>query len=378
MMREMKIAMIIDDWWPETGGGPVHVRELSQALAKHHDCTIDIYTRALKKDGKRYDATEVSQSGKVQVRRLKPCTEYWNAFGRIASMATPLPSLLSNDYNIIHGHTFLPAVPTRLTGILARTPTVFTIHGTALTTGIGRDESVLAGVKRLIEKQFVLGFDYDSVISVNKEHVDLLDEHHSSVHTIPNGVNYERFSVDTDRTDDILYLGRLTARKQVSELIQAFAKVHEERPSANLRIVGEGPKRDELEEQARSLGLEKPISFEGRVPDEEVPRYYASAKMFVLPSAWEGHPLTLLEAWAASTPVIAYAVEGVEEFIDHDETGYLVPPNSTNELADTLRVAIENPDRAEAWGENARRLVEEEYSWEGVADRTYTMYQDIV
>ncbi|KAA9407024.1 glycosyltransferase family 1 protein [Haloarcula sp. CBA1131] len=374
----MKLAMIIDDWWPETGGGPVHVRELSSALATYHDCTIDIYTRALKKDGKHYTANKELESGKVQLYRLGPCTEYWNGFGRIASMVTPLPNLLSNNYDLIHGHTFLPAVPTRLTGALAGTPTVFTIHGTALTTGVGRDESMLAGVKRLIEKQFVLGFDYDSVISVNNEHVDLLENHHPSVHTIPNGVDYEKFSIDTKRTDDILYLGRLTARKQVSDLIEAFSIVREEHPDANLRIVGEGPKRGDLEDQTTSLGLEESVSFEGRVPDEAVPKHYASAKMFALPSAWEGHPLTLLEAWAASTPVIASEVEGIEEFIDHRENGYLVSPGSPDDLAEAIRYALENPSQTRDWGQSARKLVEQEYSWEGVADRTFNLYQELV
>ncbi|WP_204366755.1 glycosyltransferase family 4 protein [Natrinema versiforme] len=369
--------MVIDDWWPETGGGPVHVRELSRSLSKYYNCEVDIYTRALKKDGERYDTNKEYQSEDVRIHRLSPCTEYWNPIGRITSMATPLPSLLSNDYDIIHGHTFLPAVPTRLAGIATRTPTVFTIHGTALTTGVGRDNSALSGIKRLIEKQFVLGFDYDSVISVNNEHVGLLSDHHPSVHAIPNGVDYEWFSVDSNRTDDFLYLGRLTARKQVSDLIQAFADVNNDYPHANLRIVGEGPKREDLERQTKSLGIEESVSFEGRVSDEEVPHHYASAKMFVLPSAWEGHPLTLLEAWAAGTPVIARAVEGVEEFVDHGETGQLVAPDSIEALSDGMRFAIENPDRTRAWGETARDLVEKEYSWEGVAERTHEVYQDV-
>jgi glycosyltransferase involved in cell wall biosynthesis len=133
-----------------------------------------------------------------------------------------------------------------------------------------------------------------------------------------------------------------------------------------------------LEKQVASLGLEESISFEGRVRDEAVPNHYASAKMFVLPSAWEGHPLTLLEAWAASTPVIASKVEGIEEFIDHGENGYLVSPGSPDDLAEAIRIVLENPDQTREWGQNARKLVEQEYSWEGVADRTFSLYQELV
>jgi glycosyltransferase involved in cell wall biosynthesis len=374
----MRIAMVQDDWWPRTGGGPVHVKELALSLAKHHDCTIDIYTRALAKDGEQYTDTEQYQGGDVTVHRVRPCTEYWNSIGRISSIVSPIPQLLREDYDVIHGHTFLPAVPTRVSGFVSGTPTVFTVHGTALTSGVGRDESALAGVKRRIEKQFVLGFDYDSVISVNHEHVGLLETGHDDVRAIPNGVDLDRFDVEAERTQDVLFLGRLAPKKRVTDLIAAFEQIANEFPESTLRIVGTGPKQEELKEQAREIGIADRVSFEGRVPDEAIPQYYASAGVFVLPSVWEGHPLTLLEAWAASAPVIASSVEGIEEFVEHGETGYLVPPKSPEELTDAIRFTLENHDQAYEWGANARKLVEAEYSWAGVAERTYDLYQDLV
>lgn len=369
--------MVQDDWWPRTGGGPVHVKELAIALAKHHSCTVDIYTRALAQDGEQHTETEPFQSGAVTVHRVRPCTEYWNPLGRVSSMLTPIPQLVREGYDVIHGHTFLPAVPTRLSGVLSGVPTVFTVHGTALKSGVGRDESPLAGVKRRIEEQFVLGFAYDSVISVNHEHVDLLETGHDDVRVIPNGVNLDQFAVNADRTQDVLFLGRLAPKKRVSDLIDAFAMIEEEYLESTLRIVGTGPNEDALKKQVRQQGITDRVSFEGRVADEEIPEYYASAGVFVLPSVWEGHPLTLLEAWAASTPVIASSVEGIEEFVDHEETGYLVPTKSPDELADALRFTLENPDKAQEWGDAARKLVEAEYSWEGVADRTYNLYRDL-
>jgi glycosyltransferase involved in cell wall biosynthesis len=256
-------------------------------------------------------------------------------------------------------------------------PTVFTIHGTALTTGVGRDESALAGMKRRIERQFVLGFDYETVISVNHEHVDLLEKSHDDVRAIPNGVDLDRFNIDADRTQDVLFLGRLAPKKRVSDLITAFEQVASEFPDSMLRIVGTGPKKAELEEQVKALGISDRVSFEGRVLDEAIPHYYASAGVFVLPSVWEGHPLTLLEAWAASTPVIASSVEGIKEFVEHEETGYLVPSKSPDELASALRFTLRNQDKAREWGANARKLVEAEYSWAGVAERTHNLYEDI-
>lgn len=374
----MRIAMIQDDWWPRTGGGPVHVKELSTALAENFEHQIDIYTRALEKDGERYNSTEQFADGNVTLHRLTPCTEYWNPVGRVASMFTPLPRLLSNDYDVIHGHTFLPAMPTRIGKTATDAATVFTVHGTAITSGVGRDTSKLADVKRRIERQFVLGFDYDHVISVNNEHIGLLSEHHDDVSCIPNGVDLDRFSNDLERGSDILFLGRLAPKKRVSDLIHAFAEVEAEFPETDLIIVGTGPRKEELDELAADLNVSDRVLFEGRVPDEAVTRHYATAGVFVLPSVWEGHPLTLLEAWASGAPVIATSVEGIKEFVDHQETGYLIPPESPVELAEGLRFALDNPEEANEWGKNARKLVEEEYSWDGMAERTHELYSDII
>ncbi|WP_455449620.1 glycosyltransferase family 4 protein [Natrinema thermotolerans] len=369
--------MIQDDWWPRTGGGPVHVKELSVALADQFGHTIDIYTRALEKDGQTHTDTETFANGNVRVHRLKPSTEYWNSIGRISSLVTSVPHILTEEFDIVHGHTFLPAVPTRTAGALTDAATVFTVHGTALNSGVGRDESAFAHVKRRLERLFVLNFDYDHVISVNTEHLDLLGDHHTDLSCVPNGVNLERFDVNVDRRDEILFLGRLAPKKRVTDLIDAFARLGDDYSETDLVIVGTGPKSEELKARAKQMGVQDRVRFEGRVSDEAIPRYYRRARLFVLPSVWEGHPLTLLEAWAAEVPVVTSDVEGIGEFVDHEETGYLVPPETPAQLADAIRYALSNPDESESWAENAYELVSEEYSWDGVAERTNQIYERI-
>ena len=372
--------MIQDDWWPRTGGGPVHVRELSKALATDYACEVDVYTRSLKSsDGEPFKETEHFADGAVTVHRLGPCTDYWDGVGRIASLVTPIPSVLRGGYDVVHGHTFLPAFPTKITATVGRTPSVFTVHGTALTSGVGHDTTGFAKIKRLIERQFLLGFDYDHVISVNQEHVPLLERSQSDVSCIPNGVDLDRFDVDVPRIDGrIVFLGRLAPKKRVSDLIRAFERVADDYPDAELVVVGEGPLSDELRSLAADLGVTDRVSFTGRVEEEEIPRYYASAELFVLPSVWEGHPLTLLEAWAAGRPVIASDVEGLAEFVDHQETGYLVEAKDPEALAEALGYAFDHPDEARGWGEAARELAESEFSWETAARRTRQIYDRVV
>ena len=378
-MRRLRVAMIQDDWWPRTGGGPVHVRELSASLAGKYECEIDIYTRSLRSsDGEGFTETERLVDGAVTVHRLGPCTDYWNRLGRASSLVSPVLPVLRGDYDVVHGHTFLPALPTKVTATLGRTPSVFTVHGTALTSGVGHDTTGLSRLKRIAERQLLLGFEYDHIISVNREHVPLLEQSQSRVSCIPNGVDLDRFDVDEPTVNGrIVFLGRLAPKKRVSDLIRAFDRVATDYPGAELVVVGEGPLEEELRGLAADLGAADRVTFTGRVESEEIPRYYASAELFVLPSVWEGHPLTLLEAWAASRPVIASDVEGIAEFVDHGETGYLVEARDTDALADAIRYAFDHPDEARAWGEAARERAEREFSWETAARRTREIYDRV-
>jgi len=379
-MSRLRVAMIQDDWWPRTGGGPVHVRELSEALATEYDCEVDVYTRSLMgSDGEPFTESERLADGAVTVYRQGPCTPYWDVRGRLASLVTPIPPTLRGDYDVVHGHTFLPALPTKITATVGRIPSVFTVHGTALTSGVGHDTTGLARVKRLVERQFLLGFDYDHVVSVNEEHVPLLEQSQPNVSCIPNGVDLDRFDVDEPQVEGrIVFLGRLAPKKRVSDLIRAFERIATDYPDAELVVVGEGPLEEELRELAAELGVADRVTFTGRLEAEAIPRYYASAELFVLPSVWEGHPLTLLEAWAASRPVVASDVEGIAEFVDHGETGYLVESRNPDALADAIRYAFDHPEEAREWGEAARELAEREFSWETAARRTRRIYDRVV
>jgi glycosyltransferase involved in cell wall biosynthesis len=371
--------MVQDDWTPLVRGGSIHVRELSKTLANEFDHEIDIYTRALAKDGIRHTETETLADGRVTVYRLPPTTEYWNPVGRASSVISPTLKLLRKSYDVVHGHTFLPAVPTYLSTRFTDAASVFTVHGTALNTGVGHDTTAVSNLKRLVERLFVCEFSYDHVISVNQRHLDLLGDAHDSVSCIPNGVDVGRFDVDVETVPGrILFVGRLAPKKRVCDLLDAYSTVLQSASESELIVVGTGPREDALKEQAADRGIADRVRFEGYVSDEKVAEYYASAQVFALPSVWEGHPLTLLESWASGTPVVATAVEGIEEFVSHRENGYLVSPESPSELADALLYAVTHSDETRTWGENARELAVTEFSWEATAARTDEVYRKSV
>jgi glycosyltransferase involved in cell wall biosynthesis len=165
----------------------------------------------------------------------------------------------------------------------------------------------------------------------------------------------------------VLYAGRLRTRKGVAVLLEAFARLRTERPEALLVLAGDGEQRPALEAQARRLGIAAAVHFLGAQPRDAMSARYAAADLFCLPSLYEGFPLAILEAMAAGLPVVATAVAGVPEAVDHGVTGLLVPPEDAAALARALGELAADPERARRMGEAGRRRVETEYAIPRVA-----------
>ncbi|HVU79690.1 MAG TPA: glycosyltransferase [Gaiellaceae bacterium] len=130
-----------------------------------------------------------------------------------------------------------------------------------------------------------------------------------------------------------VFVGRLTEQKDLPTLLDALAQVD----GAELELVGDGPERAGLEEQARRLNLDGRVRFVGALPRDGVLRHLAGARAAVLSSAWENLPHAAVEALAVGTPVVSTAVGGVPEVVRDGENGLLVPPRDPAALAGALR-----------------------------------------
>lgn len=375
----MRIALLQDQWWPEVGGGATHVRELSRAIVKKYDDSIDILTRSVKSNGESYSSNEHLCSGRVYVKRIGPCTDFWNPIGRIASIFTTAYHVVLGDYDIVHAHSCSAAVAAQIGSILSTTPCLLTVHGSTLNTNHGRLVGVSESIRYMLEYITTLKFKYEYVISVSDDHVKMLKDNHERVLNVQNGVNVKEFEdeeekIECDYKETILYIGRLSNVKRVSDLIKALAKVPRE---AGLLVVGDGPERGSLEKLAKRLGVINQISFAGKVAYDEVPSYFATADLFVLPSLREGNPMTVLEAWAAGVPVVATDVEGLNDLIDHRRTGWLVPPQDPTSLATAISRALDTT-RSDDWVETAREEVQQNHSWKIVAKKTRDIYSSLL
>jgi colanic acid/amylovoran biosynthesis glycosyltransferase len=159
----------------------------------------------------------------------------------------------------------------------------------------------------------------------------------------------------------LLCVGRLVAEKGHAVLLEALAVLAREGRDVEALIVGSGPQRDALERQAARLGIEERVIFCGALAPEEVAARYAQARVFCSPSFAEGVPVVLMEAMASGCPVIATAIAGVRELVRDGDTGLLVTPGSSRELAVAIGLLLDSPELCEELARAARAHVCREF-----------------
>jgi len=179
------------------------------------------------------------------------------------------------------------------------------------------------------------------------------------VHLIPNGVDTVLFTPSPARAGHprILYVGRLSAEKDLGTLVEAAAKLA--RLDVRLVLVGAGPARAALEAAARARQV--PLEVAPVVPHDQIPAWLAGAAAFVLPSLTEGHPKALLEAMSAAVPCVASDVGGNRAILRDGETGLLFPPGDANALAAALERVLTDETLAARLAGSAREQVVRSY-----------------
>jgi glycosyltransferase involved in cell wall biosynthesis len=149
----------------------------------------------------------------------------------------------------------------------------------------------------------------------------------------------------------------------------------QERHNLRFLIVGDGELRAELEQQAGAGGLGDRIVFAGARTD--IPDVLDAMDIFVMPSLWEGGPITVLEAMAMARPVVATRVGMVPEVIRDGETGLIVEPGDTAALTKAARCLLDAPNEARSMGRKARETVETGFSPDVMVDRVVAIYRSV-
>ena len=182
----------------------------------------------------------------------------------------------------------------------------------------------------------------------------------------------------------MLAVGRLTAVKGLTYLIQACSLLHMRGVNCRCVVIGDGPLRADLIREAISLGLENRVEFMGALPHERVLEYVARCSFLVAPSVQgpdidevnEGLPTVIIEAMSAGKPVIATDAGAISELVVDERTGLLVPQRDVDRLADALERLILHSELRRALGENALMLAQAEFDNQEVARQLLDLFRD--
>ena len=202
-------------------------------------------------------------------------------------------------------------------------------------------------------------------------------------HFIENPVDVKVFDVRrVPQNKQVLYVGRINRRKNVEGLIEAFALVHQAFPDATLRIAGVAEDNTYLEHcrrLVRSNRIESAVHFLGGIDRATLLEELSHAACLALVAKQETAPIIVEEAMAAGVPVVASRVCGLPYLVENGKTGFLVNPNSKQEIAQAFRQMLSNNARVtEAMGERARELALRRFHPYAVAEQTLAVYRGML
>ncbi len=316
---------------------------------------------------------------------------HWGGFQRVPVLPfLKLRTLLqSSDYDIVHVHGHRAAVLARAAAMSAksRPPIVYTVHGyhppyypkarsrmivntlermqcSATGAYICVSPSTEADLVRAVPNAEIKSQVIYNAIPVKETSIAERRENRTRIRQAL-GINNEMFVLGT--------VARLQWQKGVDRLLEAFQWAGRE--TDVLLIVGDGPDRRALQALARRMGLGKRCQFVG-AQDNAAPFYHA-IDLFVLPSLWEGLPLTVLEAWAANTPVVATDVPGSRDMIVDGVNG-LLAQNSADGIAAAIHRFHKDNTLDSTLVRNGLESLERDYSLDDMVKKTEAVYENLL
>lgn len=183
----------------------------------------------------------------------------------------------------------------------------------------------------------------------------------------------------------ILTVGRLVERKGHLFLIKAMPSIIKKIPNAKLLIVGSGPLKEKLREEADKLNLQHSVILTGRVATEMLPSYYAACDVFCLPAIVDsrgetegGQGLVVLEAMATGKPVVASAIGGITDAVKHNWNGLLVEQRNDRQLADAICSILGSEKLRQRLVLNGLRCIKEEMSYARCAEKFLELFEKAV
>jgi len=404
----MTIAVLTNEYPPHVyGGAGVHVEYLTRELAALDEGEHTVRVLCF---GDQHDL-----QGNVQVLGVRPPVEIPPRDPRHSKLfATLLQNLVMAgtlaDVDIVHCHTWYTHFAGCLLKQLRNVPLVLTTHSLEphrpwKVEQLGTGYDVSSWVERVAYQSA------DGVIAVSESMKrDVHDEYAVSpdkIRVIHNGIDLRQYRPTPDLSGlsalrinpdvpYVLFVGRITRQKGIVHLVNAIRHFH-----AGVQVVlcAGAPDTTEIAremaesvERARAQSSHPIIWVREMLPREKLITLYTHAAIFVCPSVYEPFGIINLEAMACETPVVASAVGGIPEVVDHGVTGLLVAPEVlgpteveprhpeqfSKDLANAVNTLLDDPDLRATMARRARTRVEQQFSWTSIARQTLQFYGQII
>jgi glycosyltransferase involved in cell wall biosynthesis len=339
-------------------------------------------------DRSRYDVSVLALGNGAAIRRLERAhidvcvLDNMDDAAAIQAVAAHLASVKAD---VVHNHMYrAEVVGTQAAWALAaagkrRPYIVGTVHSSRIRSDVDREllrqltpkMDHLIAVSRAIERKLDDEGRVGAPISLIYNGVDLTRYSEPDI----CGTLHSEYPISPD-SPIVGVVARLEPEKGHPTLLEAWPAVIAAVPKAHLLIVGEGSQREALEAQVRALGIGRSVTFTGRRDD--VPAVTAALDVAVLPSYREAQGLSILEAMALSRPVVASAVGGIPEMIEHGRTGLLVPPREPAALAAAIVRLLTDHPYADTLAKAAQNLVHDRFCVELMVRAIETIYDESV
>jgi glycosyltransferase involved in cell wall biosynthesis len=275
---------------------------------------------------------------------------------------------------LIHAHWLIPqgllAVLARKLGC-RRVKLLCTSHG-------GDLYSMKSGLMNRLKAWVLRHADHVTVVS-NAMHRHLLE-----TDRLPASISVQSMGVDlrgtftpgaaTRRDIDLLFVGRLVEKKGVATLLDAVALLGDGFPDLTLTCIGDGPERQALEQRAAGLGISQRVHFHGAVPNHEIPDYYRSARIAVVPSLvagdgdQEGLGLVAVEALGCSSTTVVSDLPALQDVVEDRQNGMVFRAGDPADLADKLRQLLGDRALYDRLAGAARQSVTGKFDWQTVGN----------
>jgi len=385
----MNICMLTWEFPPRIVGGIArHCLGLSKALAKKNH---EVHVVTLEFPGTPiFEDVEGVKVHRVRIELGHPNFITWTfIFNHFMEKTV---AILNRDvaFSVIHIHDWLTAPVGIASKYYLNKPLVSTVHSTE----VGRAQGLHSPDSYLIDGvEWWMTYEAERVISCSSSMKWELEHHFhlppEKIIVIPNAVDTSKYEKKISRESVkrryriepyekvVLFIGRLVPQKGVEYLVKAIPLILQQHGNVKFVIAGDGWSKNYLEDLARSTGLGDKTRFLGFVSDSELTELTMSADVLVVPSVYEPFGIVALEGMAAGVPVVAANVGGLSEIIEHDRTGVLVYPKNPESIAWGVNRVLSDPGYSNWLVQNAKRKVQEVYSWEAVAQRTIEVYEGV-